>query len=196
MKPWPLAALLLASCGPLVQIGGGGPTPDALLVLRAPAMAPALVAGAPTRTLLVDPPAVPGTLRTLRLPVTVADTQVQYLKAASWVEPPARLFQRLLIDVVAQRGGTVALDSRQYTGSATRRLGGTLLELGLDTRGGSRARVRFDATLLGANGAILAVRRFETTEPVGAEDPATVGAALNVAANRLAVEVSDWAARS
>ena len=65
-----IAALALAGCGPLVQLGGNAPAPDALLVLRADAPPPQWAG--PTAvgdTLAVAIPDVPAELQTLRLPV-------------------------------------------------------------------------------------------------------------------------------
>ncbi len=186
------ASLALAACGPLVQIGGNDTPPDALLTLRSnPAATPAQTAD-PTRTLLIDEPSVPGALQTLRLPVTVSDTEIQYLKAANWIEQPSELFQHLLADTIGARGGLLVLSDHQSSVPAARRLNGQLLEFGLDVRGTPQVRVRYDALLTGADSQALAARRFEATQPVAAQDPTTVGAALNTAANKVAEEVADW----
>lgn len=188
----PLAALLaLAACGPLVQIGGNATPPEALLTLRAAAETPATINIDPATTLGIAVPSVPGTLQTLRLPVTTTDTEVQYLKAANWAEQPAKLFQRLLGDVAAARGIAV-IDSRQSDVTAARKLTGTLREFGLDVRAAPLVRVRYEAMLTGRDGRLLAMRRFEATEAVAGQTPSEVGAALNVAANRVAGEVAAW----
>lgn len=187
---------LVVGCGPLVQIGGGGKPPGALLALRAegPAPAPA-TPGAPIRTILVVTPAVPGALQTLRVPVLTADTRLQYIVGAQWVEQPQRQFQRLLIDTLAARAGVVALDQRQFDGRADRRLTGTLREFGLDARTAEhRVVVRYDAQLLAADGSLAAVRRFETARAVASDTPNAVAEALNAAANAVAAEVAAWAA--
>jgi len=188
------AAALLASCGPIVQIGGNDAAPDALLTLRAEAAnAPARPVDA-SRTLAIVQPTVPGAIQTLRLPVTISDTQVQYLKAANWIEQPARLFQRLLADVVGARAGVTLLDPRQADVAPARRLTGELREFGLDVRGTPQVRVRYDALLTGADGRPVAARGFEATRPVATQAPADVGAALNDAANAVAGEVAAWIA--
>ncbi len=189
------AALLLAGCGgPLVQIGGGGEPPGALLTLRSAAPPVSSARVDPGNTLTILAPIVPGTLQTLRLPVLTSETEVQYLKEANWVEQPSRLFQRLLADTLASRAGVTIVSDRQSDIAAARRLSGQLLEFGLDARDPSRpqVRVRFDATLTGRAGALHAQRRFETTQPVTAQTPSEVGAALNAAANTLAADVASW----
>lgn len=187
-----IASLALAACGPLVQIGGNDEPPDALLTLRSTASGAAPAAD-PSRTLLIAQPAVSGTLQTLRLPVTISDTEVQYLKAANWVEQPSRLFQRLLADTASARG-VLVLSERQSDVAAARKLTGQLVEFGLDMRGTPQVRVRFDGLLTSRTGQAIAARRFETTRPVGAPEPTAVGAALNDAANAIANDVAAWVA--
>ncbi len=184
---------MLSGCGPLVQIGGNVPAPAALLTLRAEALpeaAPAKVGN----TLLIAQPIVPGSLQTLRLPVTTADTELQYLKDGSWIEQPAKLFQRLLIDVVAAKAGVIALDGRSGDIAAQRKLTGQLLDFGLDVRASPVVRVRYDAALTSNTGKLLAVRSFTASQPVSAQTPGNVAAALNRAANMVASDVADWVA--
>jgi len=192
-RPFTLALLLaLGACGPLVQIGGNAEPPPSLLTLRAASLGAPGGAIDPARSLLIAQPSVPGALQTLRLPVTTSDTEVQYLKAANWVEQPSKLFQRLLVDTVGARGGVLVLSERQSDVAAARKLTGQLIDFGLDVRGSPQVRVRYDALLSGADGKPVAARRFEAARPVAGEDGATVGAALNAAANQVAGEVAAW----
>lgn len=192
-RPLTLAVLLaLGACGPLVQIGGNAEPPASLLTLRASVLGVPGGAIDPARSLLIAQPSVPGALQTLRLPVTTSDTEVQYLKAATWIEQPSKLFQRLLVDTVSAKGGVLVLSERQSDVAAARKLTGQLIDFGLDVRGATQVRVRYDALLSGADGKPVAARRFEATRPVAGEDPATVGAALNAAANEVAGEVAAW----
>ena len=188
------AALLgLAACGPLVQIGGNTAAPAALLTLRAEA--PSVPAPTkPGATLLITLPGVPGALQTLRLPVATSDTEVQYLKDGSWIEQPARLFQRLLIDTVAAKTGVIAFDGRNTDLAPARKLGGKLLDFGLDVRSTPMVRVRYDAVLTSADGQLLAARSFTASQPVASQTPREIAAALNRAANGIAGEVADWVA--
>lgn len=186
--------LVLGACGPLVQIGGNAEPPASLLTLRATALGAPGGAIDPARSLLIAQPSVPGALQTLRLPVTTSDTEVQYLQAATWVEQPSKLFQRLLVDTVSAKGGVLVLSERQSDVAAARKLTGQLIDFGLDVRSTTQVRVRYDALLSGSDGKPVAARRFEATRPVVGEDPATVGAALNAAANEVAGDVATWVA--
>jgi cholesterol transport system auxiliary component len=188
-----LASLVVAGCGPLVQLGGNAPTPDALLVIRSTA-AMADYAG-PTAigdTLGVAVPDVPAELQTLRLPVQVSGSTVQYLAGANWSEQPGRQFQRLLADTLAGAGVTV-LDTRGGNVAPARQLTGHLREFGLDVRSKPVVRVRYDAQLAGPRGAgTVALKSFVAEEAVANQQPAAVADALNRAANRLASDVANW----
>jgi cholesterol transport system auxiliary component len=185
----------LAACGPLVQVGGNTPAPDSLLTLRATGDAPADIPATKT-TLAISTPSVPGALQTLRLPVLTSDTEIAYLKGATWVEQPSHLFGRLLADTISKRGGVTVLAGRQLDAGADRQLAGQLLDFGLDVRNPAAAvvRVRYDATLISRSGKFLAARRFDASAAVGSQSPTAVGAALNRAANAAAADVAAWVA--
>lgn len=186
----------LAACSPLVQVGGNAPPVDAVLTLTAaPPAAAAVPAGLVSvdvgRAVTIETPAVPGALRTLRIPVTVSDTAIQYVRAAQWSEQPARLFRRLLADVV-QAEGIPVLDQRSSGQLGGRRLTGELLAFGVDVRDAPVVRIRYDATLSGPDG--IRQRRFEREAPLARVDGQTAAAALNAAANALAADVARWLA--
>ncbi len=196
-----VAAVALVGCGPLVQIGGNAKAPASLLALRATAVpAAAMTTTDPRATVTVLVPAVPGTLQTLRLPVTTTDTTVEYLTGASWAEQPNREFQRVLADTIAAKGIPV-LDPRQATAASGRTLSGTLLDFGLDVRDPAHAvvRVRYDAALTGAGAnaskAPFAIRRFDAAVAVASQNPTDVAIALNTAANSVAADVAAWIGR-
>jgi cholesterol transport system auxiliary component len=186
-------ALLLSACGPIVQLGGNAPAPDALLTLSATAPLPDYAGpSALGDTLGVAVPDAPAELQTLRLPVRVSDATVQYLTGASWSEQPNRQFQRLLADTLASSGIAV-LDTRGGSIAPARALTGHLREFGLDVRGKPVVRVRYDAQLAGPRGAgTVALKSFVVEEATPSDQPAAVAAALNRAANRLAADVALW----
>jgi cholesterol transport system auxiliary component len=188
-----LVSLLVTGCGPLVQLGGNAPTPDALLVIRSTAVltdydGPTAIGD----TLGIAVPDVPAELQTLRLPVHVSGSTVQYLAGANWSEQPGRQFQRLLADTLASAGVPV-LDTRGGNVAPARQLTGHLREFGLDVRSAPVVRVRYDAQLAGPRGAgTVALKSFVAEEPVISQQPAVVADALNRAANRLASNVASW----
>jgi cholesterol transport system auxiliary component len=185
--------LLLAGCGPLVKIGGNTPRPAALFTLSAtpPEAVPADLAPIDmSKAITIDLPTLPGALQTVRIPVTVSDTSIQYMQEAQWAEQPNRLFQRLLADILVHSGLPV-IDQRSSGQSARQRLTGQLTSFGVDVRGSPQVRVRYDATLSGPDG--IRQRRFEREAPVASVNGDTVANALNIAANRVAADVAAWA---
>lgn len=188
---------LLASCGPLVQVGGNDAPPAMLLTLRATATPVATAPAAKPVTVMVLPPAATGALQTLRLPVTVGAVELQYLVGATWSEQPNRLFRRVLADTIVARG-LIVIDPRGPSPRADMTLSGTLSDFGLDVRapGNPHVNVRYDAVLNSTNGTLIAARRFDASAPVADKSPAVVGAALNDAANRVASDVADWVAQA
>jgi cholesterol transport system auxiliary component len=189
-----LLPLLLAACSPIVQVGGNAPRPDALYTLSAAPPLAVPAGQAPVdlaRAVTVDTPSMPGALQTVRIPVTVSDTAIQYVKGAQWAEQPNRLFQRLVADTLVHSGISV-VDQRSSGQTGGRRLTGQLLAFGLDVRAAPMVRVRFDATLAGPDG--VRQRRFEREAPVAGQDGENVALALNGAANRVAADVAAWVA--
>jgi cholesterol transport system auxiliary component len=183
------ASLLLVACGPIVQVGGNSKPPDSLLTLRAEPSEPAAQSGKP---ILVALPDVPGSLRTLRIPVATSATEFAYLAEASWIEQPSILFRRLLADTIESRSGRLALDERNMV-AAEHRLSGRLVEFGLDVRSAPEVRVRFDAVLTRSGRTLVASRRFEASAPSPSEAGPDVARALNSVANDIARQVADWA---
>lgn len=143
----------------------------------------------PGEAITVIPPSVPAELANNRVPVRSGDTEVAYVKDAQWVEPPSRLFARLLSDVIAARTGRPVLSGRQFVMDPGARVTGQLHAFGIDEASQS-AVVTFDAAV--ARGTGIQTRRFEARVPVNEIEAAAVGAALNQAANQVAAEVADW----
>lgn len=190
-----LAASTLAVAG-CVSIGGGEP-PESLLTLTSTATAPqgsgARAGGqASEGAIAVMTPEAPAKLDVLRVPVTVSETEIAYLKEAYWVEKPARLFRRLLGETLRTRTDALIIDSDDSPTEPRVKLRGMLIDMGYDASTGS-AVVRFDAVRSDIDGNTVS-RRFEAIESGVAADAGAVGPALNRAANRVAADVADWIA--
>ncbi|MGP1354143.1 MAG: ABC-type transport auxiliary lipoprotein family protein [Parasphingopyxis sp.] len=183
----PLVALAtLTGC-----VSFGSEPPPFLMALNADAQ----VAGGSARSaavgqaITVQRPEVPQKLITNRLPVQTGETTIAYLADALWVDTPNELFRALLSETLAARTGRVVLDPATYSADPGMIVNGQLHEFGLDARTNETVIV-YDATITDANG--VRTRRFEQREPVFAQDAQTVAQALNRAANRMAIEFSDW----
>ena len=181
-----VAALSLASCF------GGKKVPPTLLTLSSAAPLPASIArtAAAGEALTIDVPVIAKQLSTTRVPALVGPTAVAYIEDLQWVESPDRLFQNLLQETVVRTTGRVVLDPRQASLDPGVRLTGTLTRFGYDTATGAVV-VRYDGALASAGGAQVATRRFEASVPADGT-AATVGPALNAAANQVAAEVAAW----
>lgn len=195
-RPWLLAlAVLPAACGPLVQVGGNAPKPDVLYTLTADSAPIAAAAPAQAgRVIVVTPPALTGAVQTLRVPVEVGDTRLQYLTGAQWVESPGKLLQRVVVDRMTAAGLTAV--GPGVGNGAGRVIATTIRRFGLDARapGALRAVARIDAVMTDTDGRLLATRNFDVAEPVADDQPQTVIEGLNRAANRLAGEMAGWVA--
>lgn len=180
-------ALALAGCVSLTP-----DPPDSLLTLTAARAAPAGVAvsGEAANALAVLEPDTDQRLNVVRVPVQTSDSSLAYLKDAMWVEKPARLFQQLLSETIRARGGRLVVGEGDLGYAAATKLSGRLLDMGYDASTGA-VLVRYDAVLQMPDGKVQ-TRRFENRVRGVAPDTASVGPALNEAANAVAAEVAEW----
>jgi cholesterol transport system auxiliary component len=138
-------------------------------------------------------PLIPKELRTVRVPVQASYMEVAYVEDLQWVDTPDRLFQALLSETVRRTTGRVVLDPNQTTLDPGVMITGQLHRFGYDAAE-QAVIVRFDAARSTAGGTAVETRRFEARVPSTA-DAQIVGAALNQAANQIALEAASWIAR-
>jgi cholesterol transport system auxiliary component len=193
-----VAATSLALTG-CVSLGGGAEPPESLFTLTPATSAPAgsgVVAGVEgsAGSIAVLSPEVPAKLDVLRVPVNVSDSEVAYLQNAVWIQKPARLFRRLLGETLRTASGDpqtiLVLDTSDTPLRPTQTLRGTLIDLGYDPATSSVV-VRFEAVHTLDDGRVLS-RRFEAREEGILAEAASVGPALNEAANTVASDVAAW----
>lgn len=185
-----LAALGGCSLGGLV--GGGGKPPTSLVMLtpeapEPPQIARSAVAG---QAVTITTPTVRKELAAVRVPVQLSPTSVQYVANLQLVDTPDRLFQGLLEETVRRTTSRVVLDPAQTTLDPGVTVTGQLQRFGYDVAGG-QVVVTFDASLSGAGGKGVETRRFTASAPADGT-AATVGPALNRAANQVALDVARW----
>lgn len=187
------AALGACSLGSL--LGGGGKPVPYLYTLTASAADP----GAVTRTAVagqavtISVPVIPKELRTVRVPAQVSPTVVQYVTDLQWVDTPDRLFQQLVEETVRRTTNRVVLDPNQTGVDPGLVLHGSLQRFGYNAQTG-QVEVVFDGALSTAAGAQVESRRFTANAPADGTG-ASVGPALNAAANQVAGEVARWIGR-
>lgn len=182
-----LGTTLLAGC-----ISLGADPPDQLLTLTAERSAPAGAGatGQVENALAVAIPSTSQRLNVTRVPVMTSDSSLAYLEEAFWVEKPARLFQRVLVETIRAKGNRLVVGEGGLDYAAPTQLAGELLAMDYDASTASVV-VRYDAVLQGPDGRVL-TRRFESVQPGIAADALAVGPALNRAANDVANQVAEW----
>ena len=187
-------AVTASACSGL--LGGGAKTPATLQTLTSEAPDP----GPTTRTapagqsVTIAVPSVPKELRTVRVPVQLTPTDVQYVANLQWVDTPDRLFQRLVAETVRRTTNRVVLDSNLTTLDPGLLLNGELQKFGYDAASG-QVVVEYDGALSTAGGNRVEARRFVATAPADGT-AASVGPALNRAANQVAADVASWVGNS
>lgn len=184
-----LFAMLLTGC---VSIGGGGDPPEQLLTLTPASSAAAGSSsnGDMSSALAVTEPTVPQRLNVVRIPVQVSDSSLAYLQDAFWVEKPARLFQRVLAETIRARGERLVVGGGELDYAAPTQLGGQLVAMDYIPFSSS-VIISYEAVLRMPGGEVR-TQRFESTVPGVSPDAASVGPALNRAANDVAAQVADW----
>jgi cholesterol transport system auxiliary component len=184
-------ALALAVAASGCALLGGGKAPPVLFTLSsdAPPAAPTRSA-AVGETVKIETPAIPKQLRTVRVPVDIGLTQVQYVANLQWVDTPDRLFQSLVEETVRRTTNRVVLDPNQATLDPGLVVTGQLNRFGYDSQQGAVV-VQYDASLATQGGTHVESRRFEASVPADGK-AATVSPALNEAANQVAKQVAQW----
>lgn len=188
----PLAiAATLSGCSISSMLGGGKP-PVTLLTLTPEAADPGPMSRSASagQAVTISVPVIAKELRTTRVPAQVDANNVQYLTGLTWVDTPDRLFQELVAETVRRTTNRVVLDSRQAALDPGLLVNGQLQRFGYDAQTG-QVTVQFDGALSTEGGSRVETRRFTATLPADGT-PATVGPALNRAANQVALEVAKW----
>jgi cholesterol transport system auxiliary component len=185
-------AAVLGACSLGSILGGGGKGPATLLTLspEAPATGEFTRAAAAGQAVTVSTPIIAKELRTLRVPVQVTPTDVQYVENAQWVDTPDRLFQNLLAETIRRTTTRVVLDPDQTSLDPGLIVSGELRRFGFDAASG-QVVVQFDGALSTVGGTRVETRRFEASVNSDGSS-ASVGPALNRAANEVAYKVAGW----
>ncbi len=185
-------AAALAGCSLGGLLGGGAKPPATLQTLTAEAAEPAAIArnAGAGQAVTVEVPAIPKELRTLRVPVQVTSTDVQYVTNLQWIDTPDKMFQGLLDETIRRTTGRVVLEPGQTTLDPGVLVSGSLQRFGYDAAS-RQVVVTYDASLSSAGGSQVQTRRFTATAPADGSGP-SVGPALNHAANQVALDVAKW----
>jgi cholesterol transport system auxiliary component len=185
-------AVSLSGCSIGGLLGGGGKPPVSLVTLTPEAAEPAQIArsAAAGQAVTIGIPTVPKELSAVRVPVQLGPTDVQYVANLQLIDTPDRLFQGLLAETVRRTTNRVVLDSGQTNLDPGVTVTGQLQRFGYDASTG-QVVVTYDGSLSTAGGSRVETRRFTATAPADGT-AATVGPALNRAANQVATQVAAW----
>jgi cholesterol transport system auxiliary component len=182
----------LAACSLGGLMGGGAKPPTTLQILTTEAPDPGPIArtAAAGKAVTMAVPVIPKELNTVRVPVQISPTDVQYVTNLQWVDTPDRLFQNLVAETVRRTTGRVVLDPDQTGLDPGLVLHGRLNRFGYDAQTG-QVVVVFDGSLEAAGGGQVETRRFTANAPADGTGP-SVGPALNRAANQVAQQIAQW----
>lgn len=185
-------AVSLGGCSLGGLLGGGSKPPVSLVTLTPEAAEPASIARAAAagQAVTIETPAVSHELSNVRVPVQVSPTDVQYVANLQLVDTPARLFQGLLAETVRRTTSRVVLGAGQTSLDPGLTVSGELQKFGYDASTG-QVVVTYDGSLSTAGGGRVETRRFTATAPADGT-AASVGPALNRAANQVAMDVAKW----
>ncbi len=185
-------ALSLTACSLGGLVGGGSKPATTLVTLSPEAAEPASIArtAGAGQAVAIGTPAVRRELGTVRVPVQVTPTDVQYVANLQLVDTPAKLFQGLLAETVRRSTNRVVLGSGETAIDPGVVVNGELQRFGYDA-GSGQVVVTYDGSLSRAGSAGVETRRFTATAPADGT-AASVGPALNRAANQVAQDVAKW----
>lgn len=184
-------AVAVGACS-LGGLLGGGKAPPYLFTLTPEAPDPGTIvrASAAGRAVTINVPVVAKELKTVRVPVQVSPTVVQYVPNLQWVDTPDRLFKDLVAETVRRTTDRVVLDPNQTALDPGLVVSGQLQRFGYDAQTG-QVVVQYDAALSTAGGDRVEARRFTATAAADGTST-TVAPALNQAANQVAAEAAKW----
>ena len=102
----------LGACSLGGMLGGGGKPPTTLQTLTPEAADPGPIARTVNagQAVTIGTPSISKELRTVRVPVQLNATDIQYVANLQWVDTPDRLFQDLLAETVRRTTNRVVLD--------------------------------------------------------------------------------------
>jgi cholesterol transport system auxiliary component len=184
-------AVTLAACLAGCSLMGGGKAPPYLFTLTPEAAPAATVRSAAVgQTVTIRTPVIAKELRTVRVPVQVSPTVIQYVSNFQWVDTPDKLFQRLVEETVRRTTSRVVLDPDQSALDPGLVVTGQLNRFGYDAQQGMVV-VQYDASLATQGGTHVETRRFEASLPADGTST-TIAPALNQAANQVATQVAQW----
>lgn len=188
-------AFSLAACSLSGMLGGGGKVPPSLLLLTPEAASTGTFTRASSagEAITIRVPEMSAEIETNRVAAYLPPADVAYIQDLQMADLPGRMLRELLSETIRRTTSRVVLDPGQTTLDPGLIVSGKLRRFGYDSASGNVV-VEYDAALATAGGTRVETRRFEATAPADGT-AATVGPALNQAANAVARDFAGWIAR-
>lgn len=184
------AVLVVAAASGCALMGGKAPKNLITLSATAPSPGPIARSGNAGESVTVEDPVVAKEIRTTRVAAQTGSTTIAYIKDLTLVDTPDKLFKNLVAETILRTTNRVVLDPKQSNLDPGLTVSGRLSDFGYEGGQGT-VLVRYDAALSTAGGTRVETRRFEARAPADGT-AATVGPALNQAANEVALQVAQW----
>ena len=186
------AAVLIALGANGCALLGGAKAPKNLITLSSTAPSPGAItrSGNAGESVTIEDPVVAKDIRTTRVAAQTGSTTIAYIKDLTLIDTPDKLFKNLVAETVLRTTNRIVLDPKQSNLDPGLTVSGRLTDFGYEGGQGT-VLVRYDAALSTAGGTRVETRRFEARAPADGT-AATVGPALNQAANEVALQVASW----
>jgi cholesterol transport system auxiliary component len=179
----------LAGCGSILPTGEDGKKPPQRFSLGMTAQdIPASI----TSAIRVEDFDSPAELALDRIVVRRGVQEVLYAKGARWTDKPSRLMRNLISDYLKAASQSIVASPTQIDVPIVYRLSGRLSAFQVRVEGTPTATVRFEALLNNTRSRVPVSRVFTSEAPASSDSPAAMAAAINVASNQVAADVTSW----
>lgn len=189
-----IATLLVAACGPILELPGGGEAPR--LFRLNPSSDLASFAATVDATILVEQPTVPGGLSSDYIAVRSGEHEIEYLAGARWSDRAGELIARYFVESLQGSGAIRAIGVESLDLPNDFRLKINVQEFAAIAGEGapiSSVEFRFSATIVNSMPvSIVATKTFSSLVNIRRQDPADIVAALNEAADSVMGEMFGW----
>lgn len=145
-------------------------------------------------TLAIADARAEGAINTSRIAVRTAPNEIRYLPEGEWSDRVPRVFSLLVERSFEEQGRLLAVSDRVALPLADYVLFTDIQRFEAVRHDADRhVEVTFRVRLENRTGRVLAARRFDATEPMQSDDTAGAATALDAAAARATLELSEWA---
>jgi cholesterol transport system auxiliary component len=184
-----LSISLLSACSSILPTSEDGKKPPQRFSLGMTARdIPASI----TTAIRVEDFDAPAELALDRIVVRRGLQEVLYAKGARWTDKPSRLMRTLVSDYLKAASQSIVASPTQIDVPIVYRLSGRLSAFQIRIDGTPTATVRFEALLNNTRSRVPVSRVFTSEAFASSDSPAAMAAAINVAGNQVAADVTSW----